>query len=115
MSVTVNSLINHGYLPPSKNFHGPWSSKAPKLLLGVTIGYTIGQVSKNLTKMKQKFIILEYEHYFFALPCCRLLNLHSLNRPESVNDFLVQVFKKVSSVITSFHCKMSVQYLFYST
>jgi hypothetical protein len=61
MSVTVNSLINHGYLPPSKHFHGPWSSKAPKLLLGVTIGYTIGQVSKNLTKIKQKFIILDYE------------------------------------------------------
>jgi hypothetical protein len=71
MSVTVNSLINHGYLPPSKNFHGPWSSKAPKLLLGVTIGYTIGQVSKkskNETKINN-FRLRTAEHYFFALPC----------------------------------------------
>ena len=53
MALSINTLQSRGYLSPSKFFQNPWLSKAPKIIVGVALGYTFGQVIVKTTVGKR--------------------------------------------------------------
>ena len=43
---SIYLLQSKGYLPGSRFLHGPLTTKAPKILIGIIAGYTAGQVEQ---------------------------------------------------------------------